>query len=108
VRPGNARFSTDYVKSHISTTGVDNLGFAGVVVAFQANQLPNPMVEVAVAGHPTYRVGVLHTLMPRFPQTDAALFKRLQPESMLTVWDFFPVCNRSVVDVIRHSWLERM
>lgn len=58
---------------------------AGVVVAFQANQLPNPRVEVSVKGYPTYVVAARHTLMPRFSQTDAALFKRLPPDTELKV-----------------------
>lgn len=39
--------------------------FAGVVVAFQANQLPCPEVEVTIPGRPPYSVCAQHTLKPR-------------------------------------------
>ena len=40
--------------------------FAGVVVAFQSNQLPNPVVKVEVPGHDVHEVTASHTINPRF------------------------------------------
>lgn len=58
---------------------------AGVVVAFQANQLPNPMVEVSVPGHETHRVKAKHTVNPRWETAEPARYKRLSSDSRVTV-----------------------
>ena len=58
---------------------------AGVVVAFQANQLPNPLVEVSMPGQPTYQVAAKHSLKPHFPTEHPARFERVTQEAALTV-----------------------
>ena len=58
---------------------------AGVVVAFQANQLPNPLVEVDVVGHPVYQAAAKQTLKPHFQTAEPARFQRLAADAMLTV-----------------------
>lgn len=57
----------------------------GVVVAFQANQLPNPLVEVSVPGHTTYQAATKHTLKPHFQTAEPARFSRLTADAELTV-----------------------
>ena len=58
---------------------------AGVVVAFQAHQLPNPLVEVAVPGHVTYQAAAKQTLKPHFQTAEPARFQRLAADALLTV-----------------------
>ena len=58
---------------------------AGVVVAFQANQLPCPEVEVSVPGRPPYSVYADHTLKPRFEGAARGSYKALSSRSPLTV-----------------------
>ena len=58
---------------------------AGVVVAFQANQLPNPLVELDVPGHPKHRVLASHTVNPRWDRDTPASYKRLSSDSRVTV-----------------------
>ena len=58
---------------------------AGVVVAFQANQLPNPLVELEVPGHPKHRVLAKHTVNPRWDRDTPASYKRLSSDSRVTV-----------------------
>jgi hypothetical protein len=55
------------------------------VVAFQASQLPNPVVEVAAAGHAPHRVKAEHTLKPVFADVPPGRFAALAPEAALTV-----------------------
>jgi hypothetical protein len=40
--------------------------WTGVVVAFQANQLPNPVVELEVTGHAKHSATATHTVNPRW------------------------------------------
>ena len=58
---------------------------AGVVVAFQANQLPNPLVELSLPGQPTYQVAAKHSLKPHFPTDHPASFHRVTQDAALTV-----------------------
>ena len=58
---------------------------AGVVVAFQAHQLPNPLVEVTVPGHVTYQAAAKQTLKPHFQTAEPARFQRLASDAMMTV-----------------------
>jgi hypothetical protein len=58
---------------------------AGVVVAFQANQLPNPLVEVSVPGHPAYQVSAKHSLKPHFPTEHPARFARVSQDAAVTM-----------------------
>ena len=54
-------------------------------MAFQANQLPNPLVEVDVGGHPVYQAAAKQTLKPHFQTAEPARFQRLAADAMLTV-----------------------
>ena len=56
-----------------------------MVVAFQANQLPNPVVEVSVPGHPSHSVSARHTVNPRWDNAEPASYKRLSSDSRVTV-----------------------
>lgn len=56
-----------------------------MVVAFQANQLPNPVVEIAVPGHPPHRENAKHSLNPRWERDEPASYKRLSADSHVTV-----------------------
>lgn len=58
---------------------------AGVVVAFQANQLPNPLVELEVSGHPKHHSSAKHTVTPRWDREEPASYKRLSSDSRVTV-----------------------
>ena len=58
---------------------------AGVVVAFQANQLPNPLVEISVPGQPVYQVAAKHSLKPHFPTEHPARFERITQDAAVTV-----------------------
>ena len=60
-------------------------GAAGVVVAFQANQLPNPRVEVSLPGQPAHSVSAKHTLKPHFPAAERACFQRVAADAVLGV-----------------------
>ena len=57
----------------------------GVVVAFQASQLPNPLVEVGAPGHAQHRVDAAHTLKPVFPDVPPGRFAALAPDAVITV-----------------------
>ena len=61
------------------------LASAGVVVAFQANQLPNPLVEVSMPGQPAYQVAAKHSLKPHFPTEHPARFERVTQDAAVTV-----------------------
>ena len=54
-------------------------------MAFQANQLPNPLVELAVPGQPVYQVAAKHSLKPHFPSERPARFQRVTQDAALTV-----------------------
>lgn len=54
-------------------------------MAFQANQLPNPLVEVSMPGQPTYQVAAKHSLKPHFPTEHPARFERVTQEAAVTV-----------------------
>ena len=56
-----------------------------MVVAFQANQLPNPCVELEVPGHPKHRASAKHTVNPRWDREEPASYKRLSSDSRVTV-----------------------
>ena len=58
---------------------------AGVVVAFQANQLPNPLGELLLPGQPTYQVAAKHSLKPHFPTDHPASFHRVTQDAAVTV-----------------------
>lgn len=62
-----------------------HLSNAGVVVAFQANQLPNPLVELEVPGHPKHRSSAKHTVNPRWDREEPASYRRLSSDSRVTV-----------------------
>ena len=55
------------------------------MVAFQANQLPNPLVEVSMPGQPTYQVAAKHSLKPHFPTEHPARFERVTHDAAVTV-----------------------
>lgn len=55
------------------------------MVAFQASQLPNPVVEVGAAGHGPQRVQAEHTLKPVFADVPPARFPALAPDAVLSV-----------------------
>ena len=57
----------------------------GVVVAFQASQLPNPLVEVTAPGHAPHRAAASHTLKPVFPDAPPGRFPALAPDAVVTV-----------------------
>ena len=54
-------------------------------MAFQANQLPNPLVEVSVPGQPAYQVSAKHSLKPHFPTEHPACFARVSQDAALTM-----------------------
>ena len=54
-------------------------------MAFQANQLPNPLVEVSMPGQPTYQVAAKHSLKPHFPTEHPARFERVTHDAAMTV-----------------------
>ena len=54
-------------------------------MAFQANQLPNPLVEVSMPGQPTYQVAAKHSLKPHFPTEHPARFERVTHDAAVTV-----------------------
>ena len=58
---------------------------AGVGVAFQANDLPNPLVEISTPHHDAHTFWTKHTLNPKFPTTDPAVYDRLPSDSVLTL-----------------------
>ena len=58
---------------------------AGVVVAFSANELPNPTVELHVSTRPVHSVMLEHTLKPRYPDDIAATYERLPADTLMTV-----------------------
>lgn len=55
------------------------------MVAFQANQLPNPLVEISVPGHPPHSVSAKHSVNPRWETAEPASYKRLSSDSRVTV-----------------------
>lgn len=62
-------------------------------MAFQANQLPCPEVEITIPGRQPYMVYASHTLKPRFEGTDRGSYKALSSRSPLTVRDYSSMVN---------------
>ncbi len=58
---------------------------AGVVVAFQANDLPNPLVALHVEGHQPHNVWEKHTLKPRFNTSEQAVFPKVPADTHIQV-----------------------
>ncbi len=56
----------------------------GVAVAFQANDLPNPLVEVSTPGRPQHLSWTKHTLNPKFPATEAMMYDKLPSDTIIT------------------------
>eukprot|EP00891_Asterochloris_glomerata_P007978 jgi/Astpho2/7978/Aster-x0337 len=57
----------------------------GVVVAFQANDLPNPLVALHVEGHQPHNVWEKHTLKPRFNTSEQAVFPKVPADTHIQV-----------------------
>lgn len=57
---------------------------AGVAVAFQANDLPNPLVEVSTIGRPSHMSWTKHTLNPKFPTAEAMMYDKLPSDTIIT------------------------
>lgn len=58
---------------------------AGVMAALQANDLPNPVVEVGVSEEQRYSVAAARTLQARFPAQAPVTFRQLPPDAHLQV-----------------------
>lgn len=58
---------------------------AGVAVAFQANDLPNPLVEISAANKPSHVSWTKHTLNPKFPNMEPAMYDKLPNDTIITV-----------------------
>jgi hypothetical protein len=56
----------------------------GVAVAFQANDLPNPLAEVSTPGRPSHLSWTKHTLNPKFPATEAMMYDKLPSDTIIT------------------------
>ena len=56
----------------------------GVAVAFQANDLPNPLVEVSTPGRPHHLSWTKHTLNPKFPAAEAMMYDKLPSDTIIT------------------------
>lgn len=69
--------------AHNGNTHVQPL--AGVAVAFQANDLPNPLVEISAANKPSHVSWTKHTLNPKFPNMEPAMYDRLPNDTIITV-----------------------
>ena len=61
------------------------MGCPGVVVAFSANELPNPTVELHVPQRPMHSVTMEHTLKPRYSDEVSATYERLPSDTRMTV-----------------------
>lgn len=57
----------------------------GVAVAFQANDLPNPLVEISATNKPSHVSWTKHTLNPKFPNMEPAMYDRLPNDTIITV-----------------------
>ena len=59
---------------------------AGVAVAFQANDLPNPLVECSTARRPGLVVWKMHTLNPKFVKEDGNqyAYDKLPSDAIMT------------------------
>lgn len=57
---------------------------AGVAVAFQANDLPNPLVELSAVNRPSHVSWTKHTLNPKFPASEAAMYDKLPSDTIIT------------------------
>lgn len=58
---------------------------AGVAVAFQANDLPNPLVEISATNKPSHVSWTKHTLNPKFPNMEPAMYDKLPNDTIITV-----------------------
>ena len=56
-----------------------------MVVAFSANELPNPTVELHVPQRPMHSVTMEHTLKPRYSDEVSATYERLPSDTQMTV-----------------------
>ena len=54
-------------------------------MAFQANQLPCPEIEITVPGRDPYTVWAKHTLKPRFEDAPRGTYKALSSRTPVTV-----------------------
>lgn len=54
-------------------------------MAFQANDLPNPLVEISAANKPSHVSWTKHTLNPKFPNMEPAMYDRLPNDTIITV-----------------------
>lgn len=63
---------------------------AGIMAALQANNLPNPVVEVGTSSHQRYSVAAARALQARFPTQAPVTFHQLPPDAHLQVSVMFP------------------
>ncbi len=56
-----------------------------MALALRASNLPNPLVELHVDGHPVHAVSAYHSLKPQFPSADGASFPRMHPDTHVHV-----------------------
>ena len=54
-------------------------------MAFQANDLPNPLVEISAANKPSHVSWTKHTLNPKFPNMEPAMYDKLPNDTIITV-----------------------
>lgn len=87
LRPRSGECPSEALRAHccLRRTEIRCATTAGVVVTFQANQLPNPMVEILVPGHPAHAVKAKHTVNPRWDSAGPASYKRLSSDARVTV-----------------------
>ncbi|KAK9867091.1 hypothetical protein WJX84_006946 [Apatococcus fuscideae] len=74
--------------NHLMVTVLEVRGLhprKGVVVAFSANELPNPTVELHVPQQPMHSVTMEHTLKPRYSDEVSATYERLPSDTQMTV-----------------------
>ncbi|KAL0018632.1 hypothetical protein WJX77_009530 [Trebouxia sp. C0004] len=82
-----AKHSRQEHRSSLCITIIEARGLRprhGVAVAFQANDLPNPLVEVSTLGRPNHLSWTKHTLNPKFPATDAMMYDKLPSDTIIT------------------------
>lgn len=53
-------------------------------MAFQANDLPNPLVEVSAPNRPSHYSWTKHTLNPKFQVSETAMYDKLPSETVIT------------------------
>ncbi|KAL3135445.1 hypothetical protein ABBQ32_007626 [Trebouxia sp. C0010 RCD-2024] len=83
-----AKHSKEEHRSSLSITVIEARGLRprhGVAVAFQASDLPNPLVEISAPNKPSHVSWTKHTLNPKFPNMEPAMYDKLPNDTIITV-----------------------